>query len=260
MTNRPTYTHYAGTTAQGAVSPTLERARLWRAHDARARPLKRAASFPASARERELTYILGRAEILDRRRREAGADRARPAKCCHSVQRLAKAESHRRQLAVESSARRARTGSQDRCVPAPLNDESWHRGQSRVIAAASKGLVRAAPKSWVPKACASSSARVGETQSRGTRTRSLTKRARGPAVARGCVTLEGIELVARERFARYGQVDILCEQRGRTTVGPFEKHPWEAWESAVTSHPSQRAWELTRLTLPECASGNGDAC
>lgn len=69
------------------------------------------------------------------------------------------------------------------------------------------------------------------------------------AVAADVSTLKGIELVAREAFARYGQVDILVNNAGGPPSGPFEKHPWEAWESAV--HLTLRsAVELTRLTLP----------
>lgn len=74
-------------------------------------------------------------------------------------------------------------------------------------------------------------------------------RAEVHAVAADVSTLQGIELVAREAFARYGQVDILVNNAGGPPSGPFEKHPWEAWESAV--HLTLRsAVELTRLTLP----------
>lgn len=69
------------------------------------------------------------------------------------------------------------------------------------------------------------------------------------AVIADLSTMEGIELVARESFARFGQVDIVVNNAGGPPSGPFETHDWNAWRRAVDL-TLRSAVELTRWVLP----------
>ena len=124
------------------------------------------------------------------------------------------------------------------------------RGKVAVVAAASKGLGRAAAQEL-----AAEGARVVICA----RSREPLDRARDEiagdthadvhAVVADLSTTAGIDAVAREALARFGRVDILVNNAGGPPSGPFEEHAWETWESAV--HLTLRsAVELTRRLLP----------
>ena len=123
-------------------------------------------------------------------------------------------------------------------------------GKVALVAAASKGLGRA---------CAAEFAREGARVvicARGQdalfATRDAIARDSGAdvhAVAADVSTVEGIERVGREALERWGRVDILVNNAGGPPSGPFEKHPWSAWDDAVNL-TLRSAVELTRLMLP----------
>jgi 3-oxoacyl-[acyl-carrier protein] reductase len=123
-------------------------------------------------------------------------------------------------------------------------------GKVALVAAASKGLGRA---------CAEEFAREGARVvicARGQdalfATRDALVGATGAevhAVAADVSTVDGIERVGREALERWGHVDILVNNAGGPPSGPFEKHPWNAWDDAVNL-TLRSAVELTRLMLP----------
>jgi 3-oxoacyl-[acyl-carrier protein] reductase len=124
------------------------------------------------------------------------------------------------------------------------------RGKVAIVAAASKGLGRATAEELAAEgARVLVCARNADTLET---TRAEIARATGAevhAVAADVSIPDGVALVAREALSRFGQVDILVNNAGGPPSGPFEKHGWEAWESAV--HLTLRsAVELTRLVLP----------
>jgi 3-oxoacyl-[acyl-carrier protein] reductase len=122
-------------------------------------------------------------------------------------------------------------------------------GRVALIAAASKGLGRA-----VAQELASEGARIvicarGREALEAARVEIAARGADVHAVVADLATLEGIQRVAREAVATFGQVDILVNNAGGPPAGPFEKHEWPAWEDAV--HLTLRsAVELTRQLLP----------
>jgi 3-oxoacyl-[acyl-carrier protein] reductase len=123
-------------------------------------------------------------------------------------------------------------------------------GKVALIAAASKGLGRAvAEELGAEGARLVICARGGDALAAARDEIAERTRAEVHAVVADVATLAGIELVARAARTAYGQVDILVNNAGGPPSGPFEKHPWEAWESAV--HLTLRsAVELTRCVLP----------
>jgi 3-oxoacyl-[acyl-carrier protein] reductase len=123
-------------------------------------------------------------------------------------------------------------------------------GKVALIAAASKGLGRAvAEELGAEGARLVICARGGDALAAARDEIAERTRAEVHAVVADVATLAGIELVARAARTAYGQVDILVNNAGGPPSGPFEKHPCEAWESAV--HLTLRsAVELTRCVLP----------
>ena len=69
------------------------------------------------------------------------------------------------------------------------------------------------------------------------------------AVASDVATTEGVEQVTRAALDRFGHVDILVINAGGPPAGTFEKHDWNAWQSAVDL-TLRSAVELTRAVLP----------
>src|SRR3954465_9924896 len=124
------------------------------------------------------------------------------------------------------------------------------KGKVALVAAASKGLGRA---------CAGELAREGARVvicARGQDALFATRdsiisatRAEVHAVAADVSTVEGIERVGREALERWGHVDVLVNNAGGPPSGPFEKHPWSAWDDAVNL-TLRSAVELTRVMLP----------
>ena len=124
------------------------------------------------------------------------------------------------------------------------------RGKVALVAAGSKGLGRA-----VAEELAAEGARVvicarGREALEATRKDIAAKtKADVVAVAADVSTLDGIERVASEAMKRFGQVDIVVNNAGGPPSGPFEKHDWAAWQSAVDL-TLRSAVELTRAVLP----------
>jgi 3-oxoacyl-[acyl-carrier protein] reductase len=119
-----------------------------------------------------------------------------------------------------------------------------------VVAAASKGLGRA---------CAEEFAREGARVvicARGQdalfATRDAIASATGAdvhAVAADVSTTDGIDRLTTAALQRWGRVDIVVNNAGGPPSGPFEKHPWSAWQDAVDL-TLRSAVELTRAMLP----------
>ena len=124
------------------------------------------------------------------------------------------------------------------------------RGKVALVAAASKGLGRA-----VAEELATEGARViicargRDALDDARKEISAKTKAEVHAVAADVSTLEGIKLVADEALKRFGQVDILVNNAGGPPSGPFEKHDWATWQSAVDL-TLRSAVELTRAVLP----------
>ncbi len=124
------------------------------------------------------------------------------------------------------------------------------RGKVALVAAASKGLGRAAAEDLAAEGarlviCARGrdalQAARGEIASRtGAEVR---------AVVADLSTVDGIERVAGDALGAFGRVDILVNNAGGPPSGPFEQHGWEEWEKAVQL-TLRSAVELTRRVLP----------
>ncbi|HJQ19848.1 MAG TPA: SDR family oxidoreductase [Gemmatimonadaceae bacterium] len=123
-------------------------------------------------------------------------------------------------------------------------------GKVALVAAASKGLGRA---------CAEELAREGAKVvicARGKdalmATRDAIVEATGAdvhAVAADLSSMTDIERVTQQAFERFSRVDIVVNNAGGPPSGPFEKHPWSAWDDAVKL-TLRSAVELTRIVLP----------
>ena len=124
------------------------------------------------------------------------------------------------------------------------------RGKVALVAAASKGLGRA-----VAEELASEGARVVICARNADALRAacddITRQTRTEihAVVADVSTTEGIERVTREALERFSRVDILVNNAGGPPSGPFEKHDWNTWQSAVDL-TLRSAVELTRRVLP----------
>jgi 3-oxoacyl-[acyl-carrier protein] reductase len=124
------------------------------------------------------------------------------------------------------------------------------RGKVALVAAASKGLGRACAEELAAEgAHVVICARNGETLAKTRDEIARATKGRVESVVADVSTLEGIALVARDALKTHGHVDILVNNAGGPPSGPFEQHPWDAWESAVRL-TLRSAVELTRLLLP----------
>ena len=124
------------------------------------------------------------------------------------------------------------------------------RGKVAVVAAASKGLGRAAAQELAAEgARVVICARGRESLEAARNGIAAETGADVHAVVADVSTADGVDAVAREALGRHGQVDILVNNAGGPPSGPFEQHTWDAWENAV--HLTLRsAVELTRRLLP----------
>jgi 3-oxoacyl-[acyl-carrier protein] reductase len=123
-------------------------------------------------------------------------------------------------------------------------------GRTALVAAASKGLGRAIADELAAEGARLVICARGREALEAARDEIAARsRADVRAVVADVSTMEGIDRVAREAADHFGQVDILVNNAGGPPSGPFEKHDWGAWETAV--HLTLRsAVELTRLVLP----------
>lgn len=123
-------------------------------------------------------------------------------------------------------------------------------GKVALVAAASKGLGRAIADELAAEGARLVICARGDDALAATRDAIAKKSgAEVHSVVADVSTMDGIALVAREALTRFGQVDVLVNNAGGPPSGPFEKHPWETWESAVQL-TLRSAVELTRLVLP----------
>lgn len=119
-----------------------------------------------------------------------------------------------------------------------------------LVAAASKGLGRAAALELAREGARVVICARGRAALEATRESIVSETgAEVHAVAADVSETSGIALVGREAFDRFGRVDVLVNNAGGPPSGPFEAHPWSAWEDAVRL-TLRSAVELTRLVLP----------
>jgi len=124
------------------------------------------------------------------------------------------------------------------------------KGRVALVAAASKGLGRATAEELAREGARVVICARGADALMATRDQIVSDTgAEVHAVAADMAEVHGIELVAREALGRFGHVDILVNNAGGPPSGPFERHPWSAWEDAVRL-TLRSAVELTRLVLP----------
>lgn len=124
------------------------------------------------------------------------------------------------------------------------------RDKVALVAAASKGLGRACAEELAAEGarvviCARNTETLQSTRDE------IARRTRADvqAIVADVSTTEGIERVTREAMQRFERVDILVNNAGGPPSGPFEKHDWAAWQSAVDL-TLRSAVELTRRVLP----------
>src|SRR5438067_13620707 len=108
------------------------------------------------------------------------------------------------------------------------------RGKIALVAAASKGLGRAVAEELAAEGATLVICARGEEALREARD-DIARRSGTPvhAVAADVSTMEGIDRVAREALAQFGQIDVLVNNAGGPPSGPFEKHLWDEWGRAV---------------------------
>jgi 3-oxoacyl-[acyl-carrier protein] reductase len=124
------------------------------------------------------------------------------------------------------------------------------KGKVALVAAASKGLGRACAEELAREGARVVICARGQDALFATRDSIISAtRAEVHAVAADVSTVEGIERVGREALERWGHVDVLVNNAGGPPSGPFEKHPWSAWDDAVNL-TLRSAVELTRVMLP----------
>jgi 3-oxoacyl-[acyl-carrier protein] reductase len=124
------------------------------------------------------------------------------------------------------------------------------KGKVAVVCAASKGLGRAVAHELAAEGanvvmCARGEKALSKARdeiARATKAKTL-------AVVADVATLDGLDKIAAEAVERFGHVDILVNNAGGPPSGPFEKHGWAEWNSAVEL-TLRSAVELTRRLLP----------
>ncbi|HEX4682296.1 MAG TPA: SDR family oxidoreductase [Gemmatimonadaceae bacterium] len=124
------------------------------------------------------------------------------------------------------------------------------RGKTALVAAASRGLGRAAAHELAAEGatlliCARGEDALEEARKTIMRETGSTVH----AVAADLSTAAGIERVAAAAQASLGQIDILVNNAGGPPAGPFENHAWDVWERAVNL-TLRSTVELTRAVLP----------
>lgn len=123
-------------------------------------------------------------------------------------------------------------------------------GKVALVAAASKGLGRACAEEFAAEgARVVICARGVEALERARADIADKTGADVHAVAADLSTMAGVDRIAAEAERRFGHVDILVNNAGGPPSGPFEQHPWDQWEKAVSLN-LRSAVELTRHVLP----------
>jgi 3-oxoacyl-[acyl-carrier protein] reductase len=124
------------------------------------------------------------------------------------------------------------------------------KGKVAVICAASKGLGRAAAHELAAEGASIVMCARGEKALNAARDEiARATKAKTLAVVADVATLDGLDKIAAQALERFGRVDILVNNAGGPPSGPFEKHNWVEWQSAVEL-TLRSAVELTRRLLP----------
>jgi 3-oxoacyl-[acyl-carrier protein] reductase len=124
------------------------------------------------------------------------------------------------------------------------------KGKVAVVCAASKGLGRAVAHELAKEGASLVMCARGEKEL----TKARDEIAKVPKSKVHCVvadvsTLDGLDKISGEALKLFGRVDILVNNAGGPPSGPFEKHGWAEWNSAVEL-TLRSAVELTRRVLP----------
>ena len=124
------------------------------------------------------------------------------------------------------------------------------KGKVAVICAASKGLGRAVAHELAAEGASIVMCARGEKTLNTARDEiARATKARTLAVVADVATLDGLDKLAASAVERFGHVDILINNAGGPPSGPFEKHNWAEWQSAVEL-TLRSTVELTRRLLP----------
>jgi 3-oxoacyl-[acyl-carrier protein] reductase len=124
------------------------------------------------------------------------------------------------------------------------------KGKVAVICAASKGLGRAVAHELAVEGASIVMCARGEKALNAARDEiARATNAQTLAIVADVATLDGLHKIAAQALERFGRVDILVNNAGGPPSGPFEKHNWEEWQSAVEL-TLRSAVELTRQLLP----------
>ena len=108
------------------------------------------------------------------------------------------------------------------------------RGKVALVAASSKGLGRAVASELAAEGASLVMCARGEAALEAARREIVDGTgADAIAVAADVATNEGVEHVTQAALHRFGHVDILVINAGGPPAGTFEKHDWNAWQSAV---------------------------
>lgn len=124
------------------------------------------------------------------------------------------------------------------------------KGKVAVICAASKGLGRAVAHELAAEGASIVMCARGEKALNAAREEiARATKAKTLAIVADVATLDGLDKIAAQALERFGRVDILVNNAGGPPSGPFEKHGWAEWNSAVEL-TLRSAVELTRRLLP----------
>jgi len=124
------------------------------------------------------------------------------------------------------------------------------KGKVAVICAASKGLGRAVAHELAAEGASIVMCARGEKALNAARDEiARATNAKTLAIVADVATLDDLDKIAAQALERFGRVDILVNNAGGPPSGPFEKHNWVDWQSAVEL-TLRSAVELTRRLLP----------
>mgnify|MGYP003575138492 CR=1 FL=1 len=124
------------------------------------------------------------------------------------------------------------------------------KGKTAVICAASKGLGLAVAQELAAEGANVVMCARGEKALNAARDAiAKSTKAKTLAVVADVATLDGLDKIAAQAIERFTHVDILVNHAGGPPSGPFEKHGWAEWQSAVEL-TLRSSVELTRRLLP----------
>src|SRR5512140_168996 len=228
-----------------------------RAHDAGAGLSEQGMHRPETLARERADHLDrgGSAEILDRRRRRGGSDRARGRGAAHSVERTAhgggaRGYARRGRLQPHSSGL---ARSHRRLLPREREEVAMDlgiRGKIALVAASSRGLGRASAEALAAEGVELVLCARGEAALRAT-AEDIRRNAgvRVVDVVADVATQAGFDAVLSAADREFGRVDILVTNGGGPPAGPFETHALAAWDAAVRANLTSVV-ELVRGVLP----------